>query len=238
MNALKRVVVAAALVAILILAVNPAKAAGSYVVQTGDTLFSIAARFNVSVSELATINRIYDVNALYIGQTLTLPNPLPSGFVPAYPTNPNLIYQPFSGASPYAPSTPIYTPPMVTYPAGTTVTTVTRYQAYIVQPGDFLSSIAARFGSTPGAILQANFIADPNMIFIGQYLTIPVVSTRVMPAVIVPRPRLNGQVYVVQPGDNLFGIAARFGRDVYNIARANGILDLNSIFVGEPLIIP
>jgi LysM repeat protein len=42
----------------------------------------------------------------------------------------------------------------------------------------------------------------------------------------------------VQPGDNLFSIAARFGRDVYNIARANRLLNLNAIYIGQPLVIP
>jgi len=240
MSALKRFLIAAALIAVILMAVHPAQAAGTYTVQTGDTLFSIAAKFHVSVSELATINGVYDVNALFVGQTLTLPNPLPGGFVSAYPTNPNPIYQPFAPANPYVPSVPIYTPPTVIYPAGTTVTTVTSYRAYVVQPGDFLTGIASRFGTTPGAILAANFIADPNLVFIGQQLTIPVTSTSVVPAppTIRSRPVITGRFYIVQPGDNLFGIAARFGRDAYSIARANGILDLNSIFVGQPLVIP
>src|SRR3954454_13354341 len=66
----------------------------SYVVQPGDTLFSIAARFNVSVSELATINKVYDVNAIFVGQVLTLPAPLSSGYTPNYPTQPNYQTQP------------------------------------------------------------------------------------------------------------------------------------------------
>src|SRR5262245_46164031 len=82
-----------------------ARAAGSYVVQPGDTLFSIASRFNVSVSELATINGVYDVNALFVGQVLNLPNPLPAGFVPAYPTNPNQGNQPFGPVSQFNGST-------------------------------------------------------------------------------------------------------------------------------------
>jgi len=36
----------------------------------------------------------------------------------------------------------------------------------------------------------------------------------------------------------LFGIAARYRRDVYAIAKANGLLNLNYIYVGQALIIP
>src|SRR5262245_5799354 len=69
------------IVTIFAFAVAPARAESrTYVVQTGDTLFGIAARFNVSLSELATIKKIYDVKAIYVGQVLILPNPLPAGF--------------------------------------------------------------------------------------------------------------------------------------------------------------
>src|SRR4051795_10958467 len=91
MRKLPLLIAVMAIVAVF-LAGTPAKAWGEqgYVVQPGDTLFSIAARYNVSVSELATINRVYDVNAIYVGQTLTLPAPLPSGYTPNYPTNPQM----------------------------------------------------------------------------------------------------------------------------------------------------
>jgi LysM repeat protein len=220
-----------------------AQGARTYVVQPGDSMFSIASRFNVSVSELATINRIYDVNAVPVGSVLILPNPLPAGYQPGYPTVPQQPAQPQPAQpQPAPPVRPVvYTPPTVVYPAGTTVTTVTRYSAYTVRAGDTLAKIAARFSTTQQAILSANAIADPNRIFVGQLLTIPRTTTT-----IVPRPRpvvttaVGGarRVYIVQPGDNLFSIGARFGRDAWAIARLNGILNLNSIYIGQPLAIP
>ena len=44
---------------------------------------------------------------------------------------------------------------------------------YVVQAGDTLSSIAQKFGTTVEAIVRANNLADPNLIFVGQVLTIP-----------------------------------------------------------------
>lgn len=44
---------------------------------------------------------------------------------------------------------------------------------YTVQPGDTLSAIAWRFGTTVWAIAQANGIWNPNLIYIGQTLYIP-----------------------------------------------------------------
>jgi len=44
--------------------------------------------------------------------------------------------------------------------------------------------------------------------------------------------------YVVQPGDNLFRIALRYGLTTDVLARANGILNPNAIYVGQVLCIP
>lgn len=46
-------------------------------------------------------------------------------------------------------------------------------QTYVVRPGDTLSVIAARFGTTSGAIARANGIKNPNLVVIGKKLTIP-----------------------------------------------------------------
>lgn len=45
---------------------------------------------------------------------------------------------------------------------------------YIVQPGDTLWSIASRFGTTVQAIMQANGLSNPNFIYAGLRLYIPV----------------------------------------------------------------
>jgi LysM repeat protein len=44
---------------------------------------------------------------------------------------------------------------------------------YFIQPGDTLAGIAAAFNSTMDAIVEANDLADPNAIFVGQQLVIP-----------------------------------------------------------------
>jgi LysM repeat protein len=44
---------------------------------------------------------------------------------------------------------------------------------YVVQPGDTLSMIAARYGVTVEALQEANGIEDPDMIIMGHDLIIP-----------------------------------------------------------------
>ena len=46
-------------------------------------------------------------------------------------------------------------------------------QVYVVQSGDTLGGIAARFGCQVDAIIQANQIANPNVLSVGQQLDIP-----------------------------------------------------------------
>jgi nucleoid-associated protein YgaU len=55
------------------------------------------------------------------------------------------------------------------------------------------------------------------------------------PTPIVPP---SGQVYVVQRGDTLFRIARRFGVNLFALAAANGITNVNRIFAGQRLVIP
>ncbi len=101
---------------------------------------------------------------------------------------------------------------------------------YVVQPGDDLFRLALRFNTTIAAIQAANNIVNPNLIFVGQQLTIPSIS---------PAPPPEGStVYIVQPGDNLFRLALRFNTTIYAIQIANGIPNANLIFVGQRLIIP
>ena len=48
---------------------------------------------------------------------------------------------------------------------------------HVVKAGETLSRIAAMYGVTWQSIAQANNLANPNFIFTGQRLTIPVIST-------------------------------------------------------------
>lgn len=65
------------LLVILLFAVNPAAAQSGngpiYIVQSGDTLSSIAERFNISLDDLMTANDITDPNLLAVDQELVIP---------------------------------------------------------------------------------------------------------------------------------------------------------------------
>jgi LysM repeat protein len=152
----------------------------TYVVQSGDTLRVIAARYNTTWQILAEVNHLANPNRIYVGQVLVIPMP----------------------------------------------GTVAQY--YTVQRGDTLYSIALRYGLTWRTLAEANHLSNPNVIHTGNVLVIPSNGTVVQPPT----------QYVVQSGDTLSRIALRFGVSMWEIARQNNILNLNSIFAGQTLVIP
>ncbi len=84
----------------------------------------------------------------------------------------------------------------------------------MVQWGDTLRKIAARFGVSVNDILAVNpQIWNADWIFYGQVINIPT------PA----------QYYTVQYGDTLGIIAARFGTSVYNLELLNNFWNPNLI---------
>ncbi len=51
----------------------PVSSQQTYVIQSGDTLFSVARRFGVSVQEIANLNGIRDAGQIRVGQVLRIP---------------------------------------------------------------------------------------------------------------------------------------------------------------------
>lgn len=97
---------------------------------------------------------------------------------------------------------------------------------YQVQPGDNLSVIAERFGTTWQHLAAINGIRerDAGLIYPGQVLKV--------------RGEVQTRSYTVKPGDSLSAIGSMFGVSYMDIARANGIADPNYILPGWVLRIP
>lgn len=159
----------------------------TYTVKAGDTLYSIAKKYNVTVAALAKANNITNYNLIRVGQVLVIPGTTPP-------------------------------PP----PPATTV-------KYTVKAGDTLYSIAKKYNTTVSAIATANKITNVNSISVGQVLIIP---TKAAP------PPATSIKYTVKAGDTLYSIARTYNTTVSAIATANKITNVNSISVGQVLIIP
>ncbi len=117
-------------------------------------------------------------------------------------------------------------------------------QVYIVRLGDTLFKIAQRFNLTTRQLAEANGITNPALIYEGQSLTIPgVTSSEATPvpaqATTVPTasPTVSG-TYTVQVGDTLFKIAVRFKTTTAALISLNNLSNPNIIYVGQTLKVP
>jgi LysM repeat protein len=191
------------------------------VVQPGDTLQRIAARYNTTWYALAVYNNIVNPNVIYAGTVLRIP---PASFNP----------DPGQGGG----VTPIVG---ITYIVqyGDSLTTIANRYGTTVQAiqaaNGFTSTVI-----TPGQVLFVPTVATPVP------TPVPVVPTAVPPVVVPVQPitpsrppaLVGGRYYVVRPGDTLIRIAAYFGKSPWAIAQANGIYNLNRIYAGQYLLIP
>lgn len=109
--------------------------------------------------------------------------------------------------------------------------------SYVVGPGDTLDAIARRHGISASSLAQANGITNPDRIYVGQNLVIPEASdsTIAPSAPKPPSPAPATDTYIVQAGDTLSKIAARYGTTVQNLMSLNGLANANLIWVGQRL---
>ena len=121
---------------------STAAAPFSYIVEPGDTLSSIAEKFDVEeVLIIMVLNNMTADDVLFVGQELIIPDPN-TGIPSPSPIPGNLA-------------------------AGDII-------QYMVLPGDTIKIIAEKFQTTEDAIIEASGLDNPNLIYPGQILQVPV----------------------------------------------------------------
>ena len=167
----------------------------TYVVRSGDTLSSIAAHRHVRLASLLKANRLSLRSVIHPGQRLRIPGSAARGrgHAPA-PRATTTSYRVRSGDTLSAIATRTRTPLRTLYSVnrlgprsvihpGQVIKVrrtaparraAPRTTAYTVRPGDTLSVIALRAGSTVAALVKANRLRNGNQIAVGQRLRVPV----------------------------------------------------------------
>lgn len=230
---------------LLLSLVGPARAQTSavHVVQPGENLFRIALYYGTTVDAIQAANGMDSVY-VYVGQRLTIPGA--AEVTP--PESPLTPPDPDAGEP-----TPVPTPGSPALDA----------RAYVVQPDDSLTGIAAKLNVSTWALMTTNGLVMGNLLYAGQELIVPgmsepsdVTETPIPEAetdenislTTTPTPDASAEVtsgapqtasapetYTVQRGDTLTRIAARFGTSVASISALNGIANPSSIYVGQTL---
>ena len=155
-----------------------------HVVARGDTLWEISRRYSVTIESIVAANGITNPDVLVVGQALAIPVPGVPGPPPApvrYTVQPGdtlfLIAQRFGTTVAAIVDANNISDANLIYPGQELIIPVSGAGAtirYTVMPGDTLFLIAQRFATTIAAIVAANNITDPNLIYPGQELIIPV----------------------------------------------------------------
>ena len=208
----------------------------AYVVQSGDTLASIARTFQLSEQTLLLANpEIGTGERLAAGQVIRIPTS-----EPAFPSEPRTLipYVAQAGqslstiASMFGVSLEelirvnpqlgtaqdifvgqiVWVPTVPDAPASRLPAIL-----FMAQPGDTLGDIGLRFDVTLEEMVAANpQMHDPDLLYPGEIVVVPVSG---VPA----EPIYRRRRYVVQPGDNLLDIATRFMVSIPALEQANPI---------------
>ena len=208
---------------------TPVLTENTYIVKSGDTLWSIARKFNITVTELKSLNNLTS-NALSIGQVLkvkeeeTSPNTytVKSGdTLWSIARKFNLSVEQLKAMNNLTSSSLSIGQVLKISSTKDNEDESTDY--YTVQKGDSLYKIAIRFNTTVNDIVALNNLKS-TLLSIGQRL-------------LIPKSEENYQVYIVKAGDTLYSIARQFNTTVSEIQTLNN-LATSVLSIGQKLLIP
>lgn len=148
-----------------------------YIVKSGDTLYSIAKKYGLTVDELKKMNNLSS-NTLSINQKLLVGNDMSTDY---------------------------------------------NYDVYVVKSGDTLWGIASKYNTSVDKIKDINNL-NSNNLSIGQKL-------------LVPGNNLGTKKYIVKSGDTLYKIAQNNGTTVTDLINLNNLKTTN-LSIGQVLYIP
>lgn len=203
-----------------------------YTVEKGDSLWSIANKFNTTVANLKSLNNLSS-NLLQIGQKLKINA--------TKVDQSNEYYSVKKGDTLYS----IATKNNLTVPELKNLNNLksdnlsigqtllikktpkenTNITTYTVKKGDTLYSIARKYNTTVNAITTLNNLTSNNL-SIGQTLKIPVSTQNAIE-----------KTYTVKSGDTLYSIAKKYNTTVSELINRNN-LKTSNLSVGQELIIP
>ena len=201
-----------------------------YIVKSGDSLYSIGRRYNISVNTLKEYNNLTS-DLLSVGQVIRIPNNEQSSIIS------DDIYIVKPGDSLYSiaknynlsvddlinynnlTSTILNVNQQIKIPSG--MSSFNDYLIYTVKSGDNLYSISKKYNVSVAELMSYNNLST-NLLSINQQIKIPLVN--------------NSITYTVKSGDNLYNIARTYNTTVDEIKRKNNLTS-NNLKIGQILVI-
>jgi LysM repeat protein len=240
-----------------VLALTVALFSLEYTVKRGDTLSEIARDHNVSLSDVIELNELSNPDLIHPGETILIPgvdgsveqvhvvdkgetlNEIASAYGASASAiasanslaNPNLI---LPGQEVLIPTTRKKSPGGGSSSTGDGESESSPSRSgrfHIVQRGESLDSIAGQYsGVSPDDIAAANGIVN-GTVYTGTRLFLDGTA-------FVGEGSGGSASYVVQSGDRLGDIAAKYGTNISALADLNGLSDINLIRSGQTLAVP
>ena len=202
----------------------------TYTVKSGDSLWSIAKKFNTTLQDLKQLNNLSS-NLLNVGQILQIPESSPV-------QNEYILYTVKNGDTLYSISRNFNTTPQelrIINDLGSNFLSIgqqlkvpnnslndeneNNFIEYTVKSGDTLYSISRNYNIDIQDLMKINNLSS-NLLSVGQILQIP--SEQV------------NTTYVVKNGDTLYSIASQFNTTVDNLKQKNNLTN-NIISIGQVL---
>ncbi len=231
--------------------------AGEVVVKPGETLSEIAERYGTSVQRLMQLNNLRGPQDLWAGSRIQVPGAAGSSasrgsgsgnytvkpgetlseIAERYGTSVQRLMQLNGLRSPqdlWAGSriqVPGAAPARPSGSGGGTRTTTVNAN-YTVKPGETLSELAERYGTSVQRLMELNNLRGPQDLWAGSRIQVPVTRTAAAPK---PAVNKNATQHKVQSGETLSVIADRYGVSMQNLVALNGISDPNQVEVGRTL---
>ena len=236
---------------------------GNYVVQSGDTLYSIARRSGMSLNSLLTLNGLSQSSIIYPGQSLTVSqsegnlatpvstkNNSASSVVSTSGTytvkagrsgvslNSLLTLNGLSQSSVIRPGQTINVSGASSTTVATPVSTASQATStsgtYTVKAGDTLYSIAHNHGISLRTLLSVNGLSETSTIRPGQQLVVSGSAQTTASYSSTQTVSSGSQTHTVKAGEGLWRIARTYGLSLEQLKALNGLTS-NVIRVGQVL---
>lgn len=185
------------------------------IVKNGDTLWSIAQKYNLSVDLILATNNIANSELISIGQEMKIPSHKNAV------AETNIISQPVIDKKNNNINNNINQPEKA------------KPIVYTVKAGDNLWNISRKYGVSVEVIIEVNNLRDKDFLSLGQKLEISAIGGGVSNSNQKQEPTII--TYTVVKGDNLWSISQRYDVKMISIISVNNLKEISRLSIGQKL---